>query len=148
MVVRQLSDRFGALTSQLNGTTTELRRVWCRHRNILPGDHRSPQVRCPGYGGKLRAAETGSQILIGVRGEQGRAFTISLQQIVEALASTGRAATVSAITMSAHSRGNAGLAATLAHRLIPASLIDHITVLDGTTRPRRSSPGSGPAASH
>ena len=94
------------------------------------------------------AAETGSQILIGVRGEQGRAFTISLQQIVEALASTGRAATVSAITMSAHSRGNAGLAATLAHRLIPASLIDHITVLDGTTRPRRSSPGSGPAASH
>jgi hypothetical protein len=77
------------------------------------------------------AANAGNQILIGVRGEQGRAFTISLQQIVDTLASTGRPATVSAITMSAHSRGNAGLAATLKHRLIPASLIDHITILDG-----------------
>ncbi|HEV2780935.1 MAG TPA: hypothetical protein VGX25_16245 [Actinophytocola sp.] len=76
------------------------------------------------------AADAGSQILIGVRGEEGRAFTISLQQIVDALASTGRPATVSAITMSAHSRGNAGLAATLRRRLIPASLIHHITILD------------------
>lgn len=76
-------------------------------------------------------ADSHSQILIGVRGEQGQAFTISHGQVVAALASTGRPATVSSISISAHSRGNAGLAATLWRRLIPARLIDHITILDG-----------------
>ncbi|MFE7746604.1 hypothetical protein [Nocardia sp. NPDC057455] len=77
------------------------------------------------------AADVGNRILVGVRGEQGRAFTITLPQIIDALAGVGRPASVSDITMSAHSRGNAGLAATLRHRLIPASLIAHITILDG-----------------
>jgi hypothetical protein len=81
--------------------------------------------------GLRAAADAGDQILIGVQGEKGKKFTISLQQIIDALASTGRPASVSSINMSAHSRGNGSLAATLQKRLIPASLIEHITILDG-----------------
>lgn len=81
-------------------------------------------------------ADAHSRILIGVQGRPGQAFTISHQQIVAALASTGRPATVASITLSAHSRGNAGLAATLQRRLIPASLIEHVTVLDASDQAR------------
>jgi hypothetical protein len=50
------------LTSQLNGTTAKLRRVRSRHNNILPGDHRSPQTRCPRYGTKLKHCPHGADL--------------------------------------------------------------------------------------
>src|SRR5256885_4903888 len=51
------SDPFIAHTGKLDSTLTELRRLWCRHRNILPGDRWSPQARCPGCGGKLTVSD-------------------------------------------------------------------------------------------
>ncbi|MEA3077550.1 MAG: hypothetical protein QOF60_2458 [Actinomycetota bacterium] len=78
------------------------------------------------------AAESHDWILVGVPGEVGVPHGITLAQIREALESTGRAARVDAVRMSAHSRGNGGLAKTLRRRLIDPSLIEHVTVLDGS----------------
>lgn len=77
------------------------------------------------------AAEGSDKILIGVQGEPGKAFTISSGQITAALESVGRPARIDALTLSAHSRGNAGLAKTLQGRLLPSALIQAITILDG-----------------
>jgi hypothetical protein len=47
-ILRQLGDRFGLLTSQLDGTTTELRRVWPRWQ--LGGERgRVSTVRATGH---------------------------------------------------------------------------------------------------
>ena len=83
------------------------------------------------------AAEGGDQILIGVQGAPGTSFTISTSQIVAALESVGRPAKVDSIRLSAHSRGNAGLAATLQQRLLRSPPIQHVTVLDGNDHAKR-----------
>ena len=82
------------------------------------------------------AAEPGARILIGVQGLSGQAFTISDQQVRLALESAGRPASINSITISAHSRGNQGLAKTLRERRLTSTLIQHITVLDGNDQAR------------
>lgn len=82
------------------------------------------------------AAEAGTRILIGVQGQTGQAFTVSDQQIKMALESAGRPASINSITISAHSRGNQGLARTLRERRLTSTLIHHITVLDGNDQSR------------
>ncbi|GIG20943.1 hypothetical protein Cch01nite_16670 [Cellulomonas chitinilytica] len=83
------------------------------------------------------ASEAGDRILIAVQGQEGQAFTISDQQIRLALEAAGRPASIASLTISAHSRGNQGLARTLRRRLLVTSLIQHITVLDGNDQARQ-----------
>ncbi len=78
------------------------------------------------------AADPNGWILIGVQGFPGMAFTITRAQIEHCLQSIGRGSQIDSVRMSAHSRGNAGMARELQRRLIPTSLIDHVTVLDGS----------------
>jgi hypothetical protein len=78
------------------------------------------------------AADPHDWILFGVQGSPGRAFTIGEAQVRQGLESVGRSADIASVRMSAHSRGNGSMAATLRNRLFSASLIDHVTVLDGS----------------
>jgi len=78
------------------------------------------------------AAEASDWIVISVPGAPGRAFTISDAQIIHCLQLVGRPAQIDLVRLSAHSRGNGGMAATLQRRLITPSLIDHVTILDAT----------------
>jgi Domain of unknown function (DUF4157) len=78
------------------------------------------------------AADPNGWILIGVQGAPGQRFTISQAQIENCLQSIGRAAHIDIVRLSAHSRGNGSMAAQLERRLITPSLIDHVTVLDGS----------------
>jgi hypothetical protein len=77
------------------------------------------------------SADGGARILIGVQGREGHPFTISDNEIRMALEAAGRPASIHSITISAHSRGNQGLAKTLREHQLTSSLIRHITVLDG-----------------
>ncbi|MQA86284.1 MAG: hypothetical protein GEV03_17030 [Streptosporangiales bacterium] len=78
------------------------------------------------------AADAHDWILFGVQGFPGMAFTISEDQVRQGLASVGRPAQIASVRMSAHSRGNGSMAATLRGRLFSPGLIDHVTVLDGS----------------
>jgi hypothetical protein len=82
--------------------------------------------------GLRAAAETGNWILFGVQGEPGKAFTISETQVKAGLESIGRPGQMAAVRLSAHSRGNGSMASTLQQVLFTPSLIDHVTVLDGS----------------
>ena len=78
------------------------------------------------------AADSNQWILFSVRGFPGQAFTITQAEIVHCLQSIGRPAHIDLVRLSAHSRGNGSMAAELQRRLITPSLIDHVTVLDGS----------------
>jgi hypothetical protein len=78
------------------------------------------------------AADTSQWILISVRGEPGRAFTITEAQIIHCLQLVGRPAQLDRVRLSAHSRGNGSMAANLRGRLITPGLIEHVTILDAT----------------
>ena len=81
----------------------------------------------------LRGAADASQwIVISVPGAPGHAFMIGSAQIVHCLQLVGRAAQIDSVRLSAHSRGNGGMAATLQGKLIAPALIDHVTILDAT----------------
>ncbi len=81
----------------------------------------------------LRSAADPSQwILISVPGVLGGSTTITNAQIISCLLAAGRPGNIDSVRMSAHSRGAAGLAATLRRRLITPSLINHVTILDAT----------------
>ncbi|MGE5829931.1 MAG: hypothetical protein ACM30G_16445, partial [Micromonosporaceae bacterium] len=78
------------------------------------------------------AAESHDWILVGVQGAPGQRFTVSESQVRDGLESVGRPARIDSVRMSAHSRGNGSMAETLRQQLFAVSLIDHITVLDGS----------------
>lgn len=81
----------------------------------------------------LRSAADASQwILISVPGVLGGSNTISDADITSCLTAVGRTGTIDQVRLSAHSRGAAGLAATLQRRRITPALIDHVTVLDAS----------------
>lgn len=78
------------------------------------------------------AADSTEWILISAPSRPAGSNTISDAEIKNCLTSAGRPATIDAVRLSAHSRGAAGLAATLAGRTVTPRLIEHVTVLDAS----------------
>jgi hypothetical protein len=116
--------------SVASGTAASLNNV---HVFFSPGSVTGPRGgNAVAVHGLRGAADPGKWILIGVPGGIGKAFTISDADIIGCLASVGRPPRIDALQLSAHSRGNAGLAKTLQGRLLTPSLIQYVTILDGT----------------
>lgn len=133
------SDRLGARTFDCGpfsifipagAATVALNRV---HVFFSPGDvSGGTGSNATAVHGLRGAADPTQWILISAPSRPAGSNTISDAEIKNCLTSAGRSATINEVRMSAHSRGAAGLAATLTGRTVTPALIQHVTVLDAS----------------